>query len=75
MSLGWPKGRTTLWKSCGFHQPSVHSGVCVTQSFLVCASRKKHLSIGPKYAKVTKVEIKSESTLDRLQFSTFDIVH
>lgn len=37
--------------------------------------RKKHLSIGPLHANVASLDITSETTVDRLQFRWFDIVH
>ncbi|EKM53629.1 uncharacterized protein PHACADRAFT_260087 [Phanerochaete carnosa HHB-10118-sp] len=36
---------------------------------------KRELSIGPQHAKVTKVEVKSETSIDRLQFSSFNITY
>jgi len=36
---------------------------------------KKELSVGPRHAKVTNVEFKSETAIDRVQFPSFDIVH
>ncbi|KIP03232.1 hypothetical protein PHLGIDRAFT_20289 [Phlebiopsis gigantea 11061_1 CR5-6] len=36
---------------------------------------KKHLAIGPLHADVTSMEVKSETSVDRLQFRSFDIAH
>ncbi|GJE94672.1 acylphosphatase [Phanerochaete sordida] len=36
---------------------------------------KKELALGPPHARVSKFKIKSETTVERAQFSSFDIVH